>query len=205
VNLEYVPKDSKEACLWDFSGGIYSSGTEQSCNPGYVHYPIGNFTITLQVYEKGNTLNYREKILVFSNNISVISNGGSSISISYSSLSAFIAEPNIVVQSGLDVSNHCTKIDCSLNLEYKVLGPKEACHWDFPGGSFTAGTESKCNPGYVHYPIGDFLVTLRVFEQENISNYREKILHFSNGNASEIQEAKVNPGNHPPIALIKLQ
>lgn len=203
VNLEYIPKDTKEACLWNFSGGTYSSGTEQNCNPSYVHYPVGNFTITLRVYEKGNTTNFREKILLFSNSISIVSSGGGSSS--YSIPMITISDPNIIVQSGLDANNHCTKIDCSLNLEYKVLGPKEACHWSFPGGSFTVGTENKCNPGYIHYPIGEFSVILRVYEQGNTFNYREKILHFSNGNASEIQEAKVNHGNHPPVALIKLQ
>ena len=118
------------------------------------------------MYEKGNTSNYREKTLTFSNNIPVVSGGGGSSS--YSIPMIIISDPNIIVQSGLGSSNHCTKIDCSLNLEYKVLGPKEACHWSFPNGSFAAGTENKCNPGYVHYPIGEFSVTLRVFEQGNI-------------------------------------
>jgi hypothetical protein len=92
-----------------------------------------------------------------------------------------------------------------LNLEYKVLGLKEACHWDFPGGSYLSGTENKCNPGYVHYPLGEFLVTLRVFEQGNISNNRVKTLKFSNGTITEIQKAITNPFNHPPQAMMKLQ
>ena len=97
------------------------------------------------------------------------------------------------------------KTDCSLNLEYKVLGPKEACHWDFSGGSYLSGTENKCNPGHIHYPLGEFTLTLKVFEQGNISNYREKTLHFSNGTVAEIVQAKSNPINHPPVASIKLQ
>jgi hypothetical protein len=208
VNFEYIPKDIKERCIWDFSGGTYSSGTEQSCNPGYIHYPIGLFSVILRVFEQGNISNYREKMVSFSNVSSVVPVVSSSPILSAgtsSSFPVFISDPNIIIQSGLDANNYCTKTDCSLNLEYKVLGPKEACHWDFPGGSFVAGTENKCNPGYIHYPIGEFSVTLRVYEQGNIFNYREKILHFSNGNISEIQEAKRNPGNHPPVALIKLQ
>lgn len=85
------------------------------------------------------------------------------------------------------------------------MGPKEACHWDFPGGSYLSGTENKCNPGYIHYPFGEFTVTLRVFEQGNISNFREKTLRFSNGTLSEIAESKTHPENHLPVAEIKLQ
>lgn len=92
-----------------------------------------------------------------------------------------------------------------MNFEYKTLSSKEACLWDFPGGVFTTGTEQKCNPGYVHYPFGEFTVTLRVFEQENILNYREKVLRISNGTLTEILQAKNNPENHTPVAQIKLQ
>jgi micrococcal nuclease len=116
-----------------------------------------------------------------------------------------ILPPTIIVQSGLDTNNRCTKIDCTLNLEYKVLGPKESCSWDFSGGSYLSGTQNKCNPGYVHYPLGEFSVTLRVFEQGNTSNYRESVLYFSNGTPAQIVQAKNAPENHAPVALIKLQ
>ncbi len=92
-----------------------------------------------------------------------------------------------------------------MNVEYKVLGSKEACQWDFTGGSYLSGTQNKCNPGYVYYPIGEFIVKLRVFEQGNPSNYREKFLAFSNGTRSEIHETKTSPQNHAPVAHIKLQ
>lgn len=85
------------------------------------------------------------------------------------------------------------------------MGSKEACLWDFSGGSYLSGTQNKCNPGYIHYPIGNFSVTLRVFEQGNIFNYSEKVLKFLNGTMTEIYEAKANPVNHPPISIIKLQ
>jgi len=92
-----------------------------------------------------------------------------------------------------------------LNFEYKVLGTKEACYWDFSGGSYLSGTENKCNPGYIHYPFGEFIVTLRVFEQGNTSNYREKVLRFFNGTPIEIHQATTSPVNHSPVAMIKLQ
>lgn len=136
----------------------------------------------------------------------VVSGGGSTVSENLILLPPLtLLDPTIIIQSGLDANNRCLKSDCTLNLEYKVLGPKETCHWDFPGGSYLSGTENKCNPGYTHYPFGEFGVTLRVFEQGNSSNYREKILHFSNGTPQEIHEAKTNPVNHLPIAIIKLQ
>lgn len=207
INLQYVPKDSKESCHWDFPGGVYGSGTENSCNPGYIHYSVGDFSVTLRVYERGNVSNFREKVLSFSNHAPVsVSGGGSTVSASIVSPGfVSILEPIIVVQSGLDATNRCTKSDCTVNFEYQVLGPKEACHWDFPGGSYTRGTENKCNPGYVHYPIGEFRVTLRVYELGNISNYRERVLTFSNGTKTEITQAKALPENHPPRAAIKLQ
>lgn len=82
---------------------------------------------------------------------------------------------------------------------------KEACLWYFPGGAHTAGTEKKCNPGYVHYPFGTFTATLRVYEQGNESNFREKELRFSNGTPEEIKTAIMSKTNHAPIATIKLQ
>lgn len=144
--------------------------------------------------------------------IAPVTSGVGSISSSFSSsLSssspAIIAifEPTIIVQSGLDANNRCLKSDCTLNFEYKVQGTKEACHWDFPGGSYLSGTENKCNPGYIHYPFGEFSITLRVFEQGNTSNYREKTFRFSNGTLAEVHEAKTSPVNHSPKAMIKLQ
>lgn len=134
VNLEYIPADSREACVWDFPGGTYSEGTQDKCNPGYVRYPIGNFTITLRVYEKENILNFREKSFDFFNTAPVVSSGGGSTKVGISPVSSFItiADPIIIVQSGLDAENRCKKSDCAVNLEYKVLGSKEACIWDFP-------------------------------------------------------------------------
>lgn len=215
VNFRYDPKSSKEACHWDFQGGSYTAGIENSCNPGYIHYPVGNFSVTLRVYERGNDANFRDKVLNFSNPAPVaVSGGGSTIPASAAvPVSVSILEPVIVVQSGLDSASHCTKTDCSVNLEYKVLGPKEACHWDFSGGSYTAGTENKCNPGYIHYPTGEFSVTLRVYEQGNILNFREKTLKIANvprvATISE-QAGKKSPENtfhenHAPHAAIKLQ
>ncbi|NDK19361.1 hypothetical protein GW819_00810 [Candidatus Gracilibacteria bacterium] len=198
INLEYIPKDSKEMCFWSFSGGTYSAGTENNCNPGYIHYPVGNFIITLRVYEKGNTINFREKTLPFTNTLPIASSvkGGGISSSSSVTLPVYITDPTIVVQSGLDEMNYCIKTNCSINLEYKVLGSKEMCHWDFPGGSYSSGTENKCNPGYVRYPIGEFLVKLRVYERGNIFNYRDKTLGFSNRVSAEIYDTKTNSGNN---------
>lgn len=44
-----------------------------------------------------------------------------------------------------------------------------------------------------------------MYEQGNISNYREKILVFANGSITLINESKANPGNHLPHVEIKLQ
>ena len=139
----------------------------------------------------------------------VINYGGGTTSSSLVVLSVplSILDPIIIVQSWLDSNNHCNKTDCTVNLEYKPLGPKESCHWDFSGWSYATGTEDKCNPGYIHYPLGQFSITLRVFEQWNISNYREKILHLSNNAPISIiqTQAKVTSENHLPVAIIKLQ
>ncbi|MDD4151374.1 MAG: lamin tail domain-containing protein, partial [Candidatus Gracilibacteria bacterium] len=67
INLDYETQNSKEACLWTFSGGEYEQETKYKCNPGYVKYPLGNFQVKLKVYELGNESNYKETFLDFTN------------------------------------------------------------------------------------------------------------------------------------------
>lgn len=67
INLNYETQNSKEACLWTFSGWEYEQESKYKCNPGYVKYPLWNFQVKLRVYELWNESNYKETFLDFTN------------------------------------------------------------------------------------------------------------------------------------------
>lgn len=163
-------------------------------------------TSTGSVTNTGNTsTGASDSSVISSPSIITYGGGTTSSSILILPVPISILDPIIIVQSWLDSSNRCSKADCTVNFEYKTLSSKESCHWDFSGGSYAKGTENKCNPGYIHYPFGEFAVTLRVFELWNASNYSEKTLHISNPTPVSLTQTKTNPENHLPVARIKLQ
>ena len=95
-------------------------------------------------------------------------------------MTLFIDSPNIQIQWGLDENHICKKEDCNLNLAYEPKNSKESCQWTFDGGVFDYGTDKKCNPWYIKYPLWDFRVTLKVYQAGKETNFKESILHFSN-------------------------
>ncbi len=66
VNLEYKKRDTLERCVWNFGSGKYTSeSTPRRCNPWYVEYTPWRHAITLRIYQKWNTTNYRESRIAF--------------------------------------------------------------------------------------------------------------------------------------------
>lgn len=121
----------------------YESGEEYKCNPNTVTFPRGHdYTLHFRIIHTPEVSLFTERtILIHSPTLTdsssesgttstgvVISpliitsyGGGSTISYNMYSSAISIAEPAIVVQSGLDVNNRCMKSDCTLNFEYKVM------------------------------------------------------------------------------------
>ena len=105
------------------------------------------------------------------------------------STDVFIPEPIITIQSGLDSNFHCTKSDCIANLsgESSFFGTNMShflCHWTFSGAT-TASASDSCNPGYVHYGLGTFPITLRITEKTSLYRFQETTI-FIHNNASPI-------------------
>lgn len=218
INFDLTPSftgsfhESDYECSSFFGTGVGLAETGK-CNPGSVTFPRGqDYPIRFRITNKTNSSDTVERNIVlhvpnFPAPVVVSLGGGG-----YSPLPAVpsiaplsIGIPAIVVQSGLDEQNRCKKADCALNVKYDPKQTKESCRWFFPGGSVPVGTENRCNPGYVHYPLGHFTVTLRVYEQGNELNFRESMLSFSNGTESEVLAAQEPSINHSPVAMIKLQ
>lgn len=182
------------------TGGIVSSGSTSS---GVVLPPIANPTSTGSVISSGST-----------SSATTTSSGSlneSGTTLPTTSTGILIADPIITIQSGLDDNRVCKSINCSVNLEYIPKNSKEACSWSFWSGSYSSGTENKCNPGYIQYPVGIFSISLRVYEKGNESNYREKSLSFSNPQSQVVPSSSGGGGtvsaqeNHRPHAEISLQ
>lgn len=67
INLIYEAKNAREICEWTFLWGIYEETTLSKCNPWYVQYPRGTFTVHLKVYDKENIYNFQKQSLTFFN------------------------------------------------------------------------------------------------------------------------------------------
>lgn len=173
---------SKYNCEWNF--WIWEFIEEKyKCNPNTITYPEWTFETTYKITEISNPSNTLQKTLKIINSwyikppleIKTVYQSYTN-TISY----MFIDIPKIIIQSWLDDKNTCIKDDCNLNLSYEVKNSKEACLWFFPGWSFDIGTDKKCNPWYIKYPLWEFRATLRVFESGNESNYKENFIVFKN-------------------------
>lgn len=102
-----------------------------------------------------------------------------------------IPEVDIEIQSWLefvDWNYKCTNTDCkvNLNLEKLFTGTYDIknyiCEWDFWSGTFTTlDTDKKCNPWYVDYGTGIFVISARISEKDNTENYKTWNLEFRNG------------------------
>lgn len=173
---------SKYNCEWNF--WIWEFIEEKyKCNPNTITYPEWTFETSYKITEISNPNNILEKTIKIINSWYI--KPPSEIKTVYQSYTntisyMFIDIPKIIIQSWLDDENTCIKDDCNLNLSYEVKNSKEACLWFFPGWSFDTGTDKKCNPWYIKYPLWEFRATLRVFESGNESNYKESFITFKN-------------------------
>ncbi len=205
-----IVNTSKYNCEWDF--WLWEFVEEKyKCNPNTITYGEWTFETTYQITEIWNPDN------TFQKKIKIINSGyikpASEIQTVYRSYTntityMFIDTPKIIIQSWLDENNNCVKDDCSLNLKYEVKNSREACLWFFPGWSFDPGTDKKCNPGYIKYPLWEFKATLRVYESGNESNYKESFITFKN-NPQAFQkinsEEVIKETGNKPVAKITLE
>lgn len=68
VNFNYIKKNEKETCLWDFWWWFSEvKDIEKKCNPWYLQYWIWTFKVKLKVYEKDKEYNYNENTFQFEN------------------------------------------------------------------------------------------------------------------------------------------
>jgi len=66
VNLKHEKSADYESCVWSFwKWAEYNNGTQNRCNPWYITYPKWEFKISLQVYQKDLSSNFRESRINF--------------------------------------------------------------------------------------------------------------------------------------------
>lgn len=117
-----------------------------------------------------------------------------------------IPNVDIEIQSWLELVNTdyiCKNIDCKINLNLEKLFTwiydisKYACLWDFGSGTFaTADTDKKCNPWYVNYWTWIFEVIAKIYEKNNLNNFKTWSLIFYNWtNQENIYSNLLNIGN----------
>ncbi|MDD5769630.1 MAG: PKD domain-containing protein [Candidatus Gracilibacteria bacterium] len=203
--------NTKYNCEWNFGFAEFIE-EKYKCNPNTITFPEGTYEINYKISEIANPNNFVLKNLKIINsgykepeNIKTVYIGGGGGGITIVNY-MYIDTPKIIIQSGLDENNNCKKDDCNLNLSYEPKNSKEACLWFFPGGSFDIGTDKKCNPGYIKYPLGNFKATLRVYEAGNEGNYKENFIEFKNLKKDfeniNIEENTKEIGNKPVSKII---
>lgn len=100
-----------------------------------------------------------------------------------------VPDINIEIQSWWELSWNtiiCDKNDCKLNFTLDHLfneqdNWKYICEWDFWWATFsTLGTENKCNPGYINYPIWEFILSIKVIDKGDIENFTSQTYNIKN-------------------------
>ncbi|NDK08812.1 hypothetical protein EOM39_06250, partial [Candidatus Gracilibacteria bacterium] len=204
LNLENLFTGSYESknynCLWDFGSGFFDTiDTDKKCNPGYVSYSTGFFSIIAKIEEKDNPLNFKTGSLSFENFESYTTSNKSGSSGGGTSYITSIKD--IILQSGAEKVSEgkyiCIDEVCKINLKYDK-SYNESCLWDFGGGNFREKNIYTCNPGFVYYYNGEYNVNLKINKDGNyigeknisiINNYIDKAIEY----------------NIKPIARISLQ
>ncbi|MCK9271939.1 thermonuclease family protein [Candidatus Gracilibacteria bacterium] len=201
--------ESSFICLWDFG---LTTTEDNDCNPSYVHFLPGNYTIKFRIIDKGNNTNYKETSINISN---LYKAGGTQVSsqisqISTTSLKALITLQGTIGKTKKQYGNnvYCYTDECSINFTSEhSTGDKLAYLWDFGNGT----TSDKENPASLIYKIGNYHVILKIKDKNgNISeNYFEVFVSLPDknlelekeiientlldSNISNIKISKVNP------------
>nr|MDD3720266.1 thermonuclease family protein [Candidatus Gracilibacteria bacterium] len=102
-----------------------------------------------------------------------------------------IPDVEIEIQSGLELIDgiyNCKNVECKLNLNLENLftgtysASNYACSWNFGSGTFTTiDTDKKCNPGYINYSTGNYVIEAKIYEKNNELNFKTGSLSFVNG------------------------
>ena len=192
-------------CLIDFGLKWWTTWQEDSCNPSTITFPKWIFNIKMKITSKADSNIFSEKSFILENSPgseiieietekiiykekSCSSNSAStSSSVSNTNNSSYwtnskinINNPIIQIQSWISAWK-CNKTDCSVNLIYKPKNKNEMCLWDFWGWNFKSNnTDKKCNPWYVKYWLWNHKISLKVFDKNNLSNYKISYLNFEN-------------------------
>jgi len=156
-------------CEWDF--GFETDIASDTCNPTTIVYPVWTFSIHVSVWKKSDPTFLVEQSLQITNTGYMPqkswwwSSKNSPLS-SATKTRLSLPLPQIIIQSGVDDNWNCTKKDCKTNFTSSPWDNAVRCEWKFPGGSFTKGTDQKCNPGMVTYGEWVFDVTLTYYQKD---------------------------------------
>ncbi|MDD2486760.1 MAG: lamin tail domain-containing protein [Candidatus Gracilibacteria bacterium] len=161
--------ESGYLCSWNFPGADYSSGITDSCNPGYIHYPPGSYSVTLRISDKHDISNFKEKTImirniftktVFLNNTDNIT--ADNVHIGFNS--------KINVQGAIDgkirymesKTLFCHQDECSVNLEGAIDRALRNIRylWNFGNGTIFEGK----NPKSIRYTKGEYVVNMKAID-----------------------------------------
>ncbi|EKD66549.1 MAG: thermonuclease precursor (tnase) (micrococcal nuclease) [uncultured bacterium (gcode 4)] len=152
--------ESSFTCLWDFG---FNTGEENDCNPSYVHFLSGNYTILFRIIDKWNSANYKETSINISN---LYQAGWTQVSsqisqISITSLKALITLQWTIWKTKKQSWNnvYCHTDECNINFTAKhSMGDKLVYLWDF----WNWQNSDKENPTWLIYKKWDYKIVLKI-------------------------------------------
>ncbi len=175
---------SNFSCLWDFWSGIADNVQSIStCNPSYVKFPSGNHTISLTIFETGNTENTKSITLSFANTFfDIVSDTIPPLKITFQSPSYV----NFQSWDGETLTCDPREAECKVNFSL------EETFWNFVPSGFTCqsdfwfqtGEESKCNPNTVIFPQWKSEIHFKIIEKHNPLHFQEKVIFVQNNQIS---------------------
>jgi len=197
INLDF-----RNSFIWDFKESDYNCETdfsftndqENRCNPATIIVPVWTFYFKIKIVSKENSEKYSEKTFKILNSwyIKPVSKSKTTTTTLTKSISStkkpnhpidpvVISKPKIIVQSWLNDQNICiNKNNCNINFKYIEKSKFEKCKWNFWWWIYAPWINGKCDPSYVKYWTWEFIVTLKVYEKRDSSNFKINKIVFGN-------------------------
>lgn len=164
---------------------------EYKCNPSTVIFPNGETPVKIQIGDDDSWNIIFEKVITVIKDESV----SESVKINQEYATTYISKPRFKVQSGLTgngTNYYCTKVDCTINLEYERASSRLGCYWNFSSGRTSSQkTKKLCNPWYVDFPEWIFEIELRVYEKDFPKNEKTTKFFIHNTLKEEHQDENI--------------
>ncbi|MDA9128977.1 hypothetical protein N9J72_00675 [Candidatus Gracilibacteria bacterium] len=205
-------------CKIDFGFGEIT-GQEERCNPNTIIFPKGEHEVTFKIFHEDDVTIFSQKMVKIHNIFEVENEykGQESAGKAAIPSEAEVLEiqeifeiPDLTI--GLQIPSYIEysqdhdvhicdggRDECKVNFDLRSSFSDDfperdyICEIDFGFGEITE-QEERCNPNTIIFPKGEYSVTFRIFHEDNMNIFSQKIIQVQNINKDDSQVGLSNEG-----------